>query len=329
VHDAAIPLGQVLATAEATLKKGKSAAPRTWATGFTPLDTYLGGGLRAGELILLGGPQGLGKTSLVLQALRNAVTAGGHGIYFSFEHDEQTILERMVGIEVGAITGSEGPTLRLIRESLEDTATKDDLGKRLSVLPGGAEAVKAIESYGDRLVVHRSTTLTTPERIREICLERAKDSPPVIVIDYLQKVGLLDGSDREDERVTRIVEGLKDMALELGAPVLAIVAADREGLVAGKRLRIHNLRGSSALAYEADVVLIINDKFDVVARHHLVYDVANAERYRDYVVLTIEKNRSGIDRVDLEFRKVFDQGRFDTKGNAVGEQLVDERVYVE
>ena len=64
-------------------------------------------------------------------------------------------------------------------------------------------------------------------------------------------------------------------------PVLAVVAAEKAGLVAGKRLRVHHLRGSSALAYEADIVLIMNEKYDVVARHHLIYDVNNAEGYRN------------------------------------------------
>ena len=57
--------------------------------------------------------------------------------------------------------------------------------------------------------------------------------------------------------------------------------------------------------------------------------MGNAERFRNYVVLSIEKNRSGLDRIDLEFRKRFEQSRFETTGGAVDEQLVDERVYTE
>ena len=83
------------------------------------------------------------------------------------------------------------------------------------------------------------------------------------------------------------------------------------------------------MAYEPDVVLILNDKFDVVARHHLVYDLGNAERFRGWVVLTIEKNRGGLNGVDLEFRKRFEQSRFEVGGQRVDEQLVDERVFVE
>ena len=95
-----------------------------------------------------------------------------------------------------------------------------------------------------------------------------------------------------------------------------------DALETGIRLR-------SGAELEADVVLLLNDKYDVVARHHLVYDVGNAERFRDWAVLTIEKNRTGLDRIDLEFHKRFDQGRFDSSGQPVREQLIDERVFVE
>ena len=94
-------------------------------------------------------------------------------------------------------------------------------------------------------------------------------------------------------------------------------------------MRVHDLRGSSALAYEADTVLMLNNKYDVVARHHLVYDAGNIERFRHWAVLSIEKNRSGLTGVDMEFPKRFDQSRFDIKGQVVREKLMDERVFTE
>ena len=99
------------------------------------------------------------------------------------------------------------------------------------------------------------------------------------------------GPAEEAERTTTVVEGLKDLAIDTSVPVLAIVAADKAGLDAGKRMRVNHLRGSSALAYEADIVLILNNKFDIVASHHLIYDLGNVERFRDWAVLTVEKNR--------------------------------------
>lgn len=301
-----------------------------WSSGFELLDSYLGGGLRSGELTLLGGPQGLGKTTLALQLLRNIAAAGGSVIYFSFEHDDQTLLERLICIEAGSRLGSEAVTLRRVRQAMEESGGASGLAERLSGAPGAKEAIAAVSEWGDRVMFHRSNSSTTSVAvIREHALSMAQNDPPVVIVDYLQKVPVPGNQQDEEERVTIVAEGLKDLALEAGIPVLAVVAADREGLVAGRRLRIHHLRGSSALAYEADVALIMNNKYDVVARHHLVYDVGNAERFHEWVVVSIDKNRGGLDRVDLEFRKRFEQGRFEPEGHAVSEQLVDERVFVE
>ena len=65
-----------------------------------------------------------------------------------------------------------------------------------------------------------------------------------------------------------------------------------------------------------------DNKYDVVARHHLVYDTGNVERFRHWAVLSIEKNRSGLTGVDMEFPKRFEQSRFETQGQLVREKLV-------
>jgi len=160
---------------------------------------------------------------------------------------------------------------------------------------------------------------------------------PFVVVDYLQKVhAAAPSTDRhqsahlsEEDRITEVVEGLKDMALDLAVSVLAIVAVDKSGLAVATRTRTQDLRGSSALAHEADIVLILNSKFDVVARHHLMFNMANAEQFHHWVVMSIEKNRNGVDNVDLEFRKRFEHNRFDTDGGRVQEELVDDRIFVE
>lgn len=329
-------LSDVIGAADASLRRGVSPAARVWPTGFGQLDTYLSGGLRSGELSLLGGPQGLGKTTFALQVLRHVAASGSPAMYFSFEHDAVTVLERLLAIEAAVALGVEGTSIKRVREAMEGSGEVGEdtrsLAARLASLPGGPDAVAAVTSYADRLYIHRASgTDTSVESIRDLVAEvrSARGTAPFVVVDYLQKVFVPDGAEVEEERVTTVVEGLKDLAMDANLPVLAVVAADKEGLVAGRRLRVSHLRGSSALAYEADVVLIMNDKYDVVARHHLVYDVGNAQRFRNYVVLSLEKNRSGIDRVDLEFRKRFDQGRFEVDGGPVREQLVDERVFTE
>jgi replicative DNA helicase len=92
----------------------------------------------------------------------------------------------------------------------------------------------------------------------------------VVVVDSLQKGSGYPDPLGEEEQVRRSVEGLKDLAMSQSLVVLAVVAADAEGVKA-QRMRIHHLRGDTALAYEADVVLIMNDKHRAVARHHVVH----------------------------------------------------------
>jgi replicative DNA helicase len=326
-------LAGVFEQADNRLRGGSHAAARVWATGFAVLDDHLAGGFRSGDLVLLTGPQGLGKTTFALQILRYVAQSGRSVVYFSFEHDPQTMLERLVAIEAGEFAGIPAVGLDRIRRAFEATdGRRGDLASRLADSTGGPEAIKAIATYSDRLLLHRSSgSHTSLETIRET-FETVREETgqlPFIVVDYLQKVKVPGHTGSEDDKITEVVEGLKDFAMEMDVPVLAIVAADKTGVVSGKRMRTQHMRGSSSLAYEADTVLIMNEKYDVVARHHLVYDTRNADRFRDYAVVTIEKNRNGVDKVDLEFRKRFNQGRFESDGNRVAEQLVDERVYVE
>jgi len=253
-------------------------------------------------------------------------------VIFSYEHDLQTLLIRLVALEAGLLRGDEAPSLHRIRQSFEcaDGLT-GSLSERLSETDGGVKALAVVQEYADRLVMHRSTGSKTDLAAITEAVDAVHEETgqlPLVIVDYLQKVAV-PGVPEEEERITRVVEGLKDLALDHDVPVLAVVAADKEGIQAGKRLRVNNLRGSSALAYEADTVLLLNDKYDVVARHHLVYNVGNVERFKHWAVLTVEKHRNGQAGIDMEFYKRFEQGRFDTEGRIVSEQLTDERVFVE
>jgi replicative DNA helicase len=323
----------VLEQADYRVRAGSHALARVWPTGFDILDTHLSGGFRSGELVLLGGPQGLGKTTWALQVGRNVARSGRSVLVFSYEHDLQTLLIRLVALEAGLLGGPDAPSLNRVRQTFEAAdGLTGSLAERLADTDGGAKAIEVVQEYADRLILHRSTGSSTGvEQFRAAVRKVHEDTGqlPLVIVDYLQKVHVDGSIPEEDERVTQVVEGLKDMALDEDVPVLAIVAADKAGIQQGKRMRVNNMRGSSALAYEADTVLILNDKYDVVARHHLVYNVGNVERFRHWAVMTIEKNRNGQAGADLEFYKRFEQSRFDPDGQIVAEQLTDERVFVE
>ena len=322
-------LSETLDQADYRVRAGAHNAARIWPTGFDVLDTNLQGGFRSGDLILLGGPQGMGKTTWMLQVARNVARQGRPVVYFCYEHDQNTMLIRLVALEAGLVGGTDAPSINRIRSTFE---ASDGLGRsltqRLSGTVGGAQALDTVREYSDRLHIHRSSgTTTTMEQIKTTIdtVRELHGASPFVCVDYLQKIPM--PGFAEDERVTAVTEQLKDMTLDYEVPVISIVASDKEGIETGKRMRVSHMRGSSALAYEADTVLMLNNKYDVVARHHLVYDTGNVERYRDWAVLSIEKNRSGVTGVDMEFPKRFDQSRFDTKGHLVREKLVDERVF--
>jgi replicative DNA helicase len=326
-------LSGVLEQADYRVKSGSHPAARVWPTGFDILDLNLSGGFRSGELILLGGPQGLGKTTWALQAARNVARSGRAVVFFSFEHDLQTLLIRLVALEAGQIGGPEAPTINRIRQTFEAAdGLTGSLTDRLGNTDGGAKAIEIVEEYAERLILHRSTGSSTSLEVIKDAIDKVREDTgqlPLVIVDYLQKVKVPHGPADESERITVVVEGLKDLALDIDVPILAVVASDKEGMNVGKRMRVNNLRGSSALAYEADTVLLMNNKYDVVARHHLVYNIGNAERFRQWAIISIEKNRNGQGGIDMEFLKRFEQGRFDTEGRMVSEQLVDERVFVE
>ncbi|MFT4288207.1 DnaB-like helicase C-terminal domain-containing protein [Nocardioides sp.] len=307
-------------------------ATRIWPTGFGVLDDVLDGGLRAGNLILLAGPQGQGKTTMALQIARNAAAAGHAVIYFCYEHDPEVLLGRLVSLEAGELYDTHAPNQDRFRHLFEDSrANPNGLVGRLQELPTATEALQSVLRYEKRFHVHRSTGSATNIKVISEAVEQVRHETglePLVIVDYLQKVKVDSGSNVEAERVTEVVEDLKDLAIMHQVPVFALSAADKEGLATGRRMRAQHLRGSTALAYECDVMLILNNKYDIVSRQHLVY-AASVEKFRQFVVVSVEKNRNGRAGVELEFRKRFEQNRFETDGALVAEQLIDERLVLE
>ena len=180
--------------------------------------------------------------------------------------------------------------------------------------------------------MHRSTATHTDITEINDTVKKVMGSTgecPLIVVDYLQKVADAARRPRRGGPDHRVTEQLKDVAIEFDAPVFAVAAMDHEGLEPGARMRTRHMRGSTALSYEPDVVLILATKSDIVARHHLMYGGAQRRALQGLVGAHVEKNRSGSGGAEIEFKKRFDQGRFDPNGNVVTEKLVDERVYVE
>src|SRR5439155_9478934 len=139
-----------------------------------------GGGIRAGDLVLVGGAPGVGKTIVSLQWARNIALTGASAIYACYEHEENALLGRLLALEMGELPGgtdqydTELDQMRLgIQEiaagstrSLQDVLQSEGMISR---------AYDHIESYGTRLwLVRASGAHTTIDRLEEMVRERQR-----------------------------------------------------------------------------------------------------------------------------------------------------------
>lgn len=301
---------------------------RTYPTGFGLLDRSIGGGLRSRNLTLVGGVPGVGKTIATLQWARNLAVAGVSAVFACYEHDETTLLSRLLHLELGEMPAQErmGEDGRAARRILADVdAGMLPLAEAMQQVPVLSELHRRVSEYSDHLwLVQASGTDTTVEQLAKL----VGPETGVLFVDYLQKVPVPSGFLEERERVITVSQGLKDLAMEANVAVVAVTAADLGGMEAA-RLRLHHLRGSSSVAYEADVVILLNDKFRIVSKSQMAFSPTSVEGIKRQLVFTIEKNRNGPDGVDLEFQKQYEYLRLDPNGSHVTDRLIDDRLVTE
>ena len=96
-------VSKLLEETDARLKVGQAAGAKVWLTGFGALDKALSGGFRSGELVLLGGAQGIGKTTFALQVMLGLAATGHNAVYFCFDHDNYTLIQRLITMEAAEI----------------------------------------------------------------------------------------------------------------------------------------------------------------------------------------------------------------------------------
>lgn len=335
-HDKPRTVGMVLDELHNRTEKGIKYGFQCYNTGFGAIDQAIGG-LSQGEMMLIGGAQGVGKTIMCLQMARNlAHDKQAHVLYICFEHDADYLLKRLIPLEsvnpIGATPFDQGLTERDVLQGI-DKAAEGKVGfiDMLNASGRGKLVLKKMLGYKDRLSLIKGDSLkSTLQAIRSMIIEMKAqtDGHIVVFIDYLQKIPVFPEPVTEEEKVTIITQTLKDMALSLQVPIVTIVAADREGLKA-KRLRMHHLRGSSALDYEADIVLILNDKDKIISKTNVAYNPSKIADYKQYVIVTVEKNRTGRKMLDFEFKKHFKFFCLDPAGRTVQEQLIEEKLFTE
>jgi replicative DNA helicase len=294
-------------------------------TGFSPLDDVLSGGPRPGEVLLVGGKPGVGKTIACLQWARSMARRGVVAVYLCFDHDPAALVARLLACELREAALATGrlvdpdPAFEELQGRLRDVAAGAlTLGEALDSDPLLRRAEQRMAAYGDRLVLFPGSATSTDVAALGDAVGDYAGEPCVVFVDYVQKLPVAPAVATEGERVRRAIGGLKELALEQHVPVVAVSAADERGLTA-RRLHLHHFRGAPALAYEADAVVVLNDKAAIAAKARVTSPAHHDDRRR--VVFTVEKNRHGTTGIDLEFVKQFDSYRFDPQGAAVSDRL--------
>ena len=164
--------------------------------GFTPLDKTIGGGLRAGELLLIGGAQGTGKTTMAVQMARNIVMGGQASVlYVCYEHDEEYLLNRIIAMESalqhlpGRVNGVKLQDVR--KEILSTWLAQGEGFADLMANPRLRPALERVNRYGPNLFMLRgSQTKNTVDNLHALVQrykELSGDRRLVVFIDYMQK----------------------------------------------------------------------------------------------------------------------------------------------
>ena len=134
------------------LQPGSVDPPRV-STGLPDLDRVLGGGLVAGSVVLLAGPPGIGKSTLLLQWLSSMATGGSSSLLVSGEESRAQVAARArrLGVPVESVAFAPGRDLHAVlvaaRETRPDVLAVDSVQTLRDVeattQPGGVAQVRA------------------------------------------------------------------------------------------------------------------------------------------------------------------------------------------
>mgnify|MGYP003643908353 CR=1 FL=1 len=205
-------------------------------TGIPEIDNA-SGGMREGELWIVGAKSSRGKSVLMLQVTANAVANGKRVAFFSCEMMCNEIVTRLVSysgrIPMEAITqprkDPKSGTLKKIQSAAKMLATYP-----LTIDDSGGQSLDSIASEAERL-------------------RDQNGGIDMIVVDYIQIVkGIRGRNDSRETEVANISGGLKQLAKSMGCPVMT-----------GTQLnKANSPRESEAIIQDADVLLFIHHDED-------------------------------------------------------------------
>lgn len=218
----------------------REAGLRGVSTGLIELDA-LTGGWRPGQLIIVAGRPGMGKSVYTVDAARTvAFRYRRPAMIFSLEMAVSEIGDRIMAAESGV-------DLDLIQSGeLTDT----ELSKVAIAAGKIGDAPLFIDDSADL------TLSTIRSRARRVQQQHGLD---LVCVDYLQLLNSASKTENRQQEVSEISRGLKLLAKELGCPVIAAAQLNRnvESRM-DKRPMLADLRESGSVENDADLVLMLH-----------------------------------------------------------------------
>jgi replicative DNA helicase len=297
-------------------------------TGFNPLDAMLDGGLHPHDLTLLAGKPSVGKTIATLQWARHIAANGGHVAYVSYEHSEQSLLGRLLNLQLSETStyADETATETMRRRIKAWAAGRIGFEELISTHPAMEAAVEDLMSYASRMFLIQGSAVTTDIHELSSIARHVTGPGGLMVVDYLQKVPVEGGASLG--RAPEVASALKEIAMSDHVAVLATAAVGMDGL-RQRRVRPEHLASNAPLVHEADCAIVMNEKAPAISKVHTAYDGRQIDDARHFTLFTIEKHRDGPAGIDLEFAKQFESFRFDPEGGFVAEHLIDDMQYAD
>jgi replicative DNA helicase len=204
-------------------------------TGFVSIDRALGGGLRRGDLVVLGGDVGAGKSALALGIALRVAALHTPVAFVSGEMDQERLLERALAIEGGvALDDIRAATTRPEERAAIGAAAVRLRGLPLTVLPLAAPDLDDVLGQ-----------LTAPD-------------PGLVVLDYLQLAPPPRGASRAtlDEDVALALRALKALAVDRRLACLVVTQLPRfERARADRRPSLEDYGHLGSVKQHADVAL--------------------------------------------------------------------------
>lgn len=173
--------------------QGESRMP----VGISEFNRVLGGGLVPGELVLIGGDPGIGKSTLILQVAGELAAAGGQVVYVSGEESVQQIKLRADRLSV-----TSGNVLLM---------AETDLDVILGVADDARPALLIVDSIQTVMIDDLGSAAGSVSQVRESTgriMQWAKSSNvPVFIVGHVTKEGAIAGP--------RVLEHMVDAVLYL------------------------------------------------------------------------------------------------------------------